>query len=111
MIRSQSVSYVLSCGGGSSLEWTETESRSDVSDAVDKGRSLTSDTRREQASSVTASLDGWEPFLSSSMVNRELIERSFTSTADRLCNAAMVAATSEPPRPSSRMFSFKMSYA
>lgn len=35
--------YVLSRGGGSSLDCTEAESRSDASEAVESGRSLQPD--------------------------------------------------------------------
>lgn len=104
MTRPQIASYVLSCGGGSSLDCTEAESRSEASDAVDRGRSLPPDILRERISPKFSSLMERATFLISAEVDRDLTDRGFSSTTVRLCNAAMVAATSEPPRPSSRMF-------
>lgn len=111
MIRSRLENYVLSCGGGSSLDCTEAESREEASDAVDRGRSLQSEARRERSSMKLSCVPVRAVFLISVEFDLDLIVRGFESTVARLCNAAMVAATNEPPRPSSRMFWFKMNGA
>lgn len=95
------MNYVLSHGGGSSLDWTDAESRSDASDAVDTGRSLPPDARRRR--SALSSFTDRKTFLDSPQAVPGLTGRGFSSIEARLCNAAIVAATSEPPRPSSRM--------
>lgn len=60
---------------------------------------------------MLSSVTGRSVFLISTEFDLDLTARGFESTVPRLCNAAMVAATNEPPRPSSRMFWFKMNGA